>query len=409
MGKNKKKEAILKAAQHVFSEKGLRDATITEIAKKAGVVDSIIYHYFKNKEDLLYWALSGQIEIALEELTFHFEGIMGPVSKLGKMIWFHLYMNDFNKGNALIRKNLLFECRSNKDFYTHECRQTLQKYTRILVDILRLGIDQKYFRNDINVFVVRDIIFGFLDEESLACLSAGEISETLPDFEAIMDLILTMIEVRDQTPAPSGEKTNKADRVREAAKAVFAEKGFNKSTTMEIANRAGVAEGTIYEHYKNKQDLLFSIPREKFHSFRHQMDVAFRANDPLAQLRQMMWNHFLIFVSDRRFLQVYFNDVKLNKQFYTTESYPQYLRYLDPLYEILDQGKTKGVFKPNLDNRIYRNLFVGAFTHMAIRWFIQGNLSPLAVMEELTEACNLLCRAVLIAPQAASGGQMAIN
>ncbi len=399
MNKNNKKEVILKAAQEIFSEKGLRDATITEIAKKAGVVDSIIYHYFKNKEDLLYWALSGQIEIALAELTFHFEGIMGPVSKLGKMIWFHLYMNDFNKGNARIRKNLLFECRSNKDFYTHECRKTLQKYTRVLVDILRLGIDQNYFRHDINVFLVRDIIFGFLDEESLACLSAGEISETLPDFEAIMDLILNMIEARGETQSPTAEKTSKADLVQEAAKAVFAEKGFNKSTTIEIANRAGVAEGTIYEHYKNKQDLLFSIPRQKFQSYRKQMEAAFRSDDPLIQLRQMMWNHFLIFASDSRFLLVYFNDVKLNKQFYTTESYPQYLRYLDPLYEILEQGKQKGLFKQDLDNRIYRNLFVGAFTHMAIRWFVLDNLSPLRVMEEFTQACDLLCRAVLIHPQ----------
>ncbi|BBO86011.1 hypothetical protein DSCO28_65770 [Desulfosarcina ovata subsp. sediminis] len=398
MNKNKKKEAILKAAQEVFSEKGLRDATITEIARKAGVVDSIIYHYFKNKEDLLYWSLSEQMELALEELTFHFEGILGPVSKLGKMIWYHLYMNDFNTGNALIRKNLLFECRSNKQFYNHECRKTLQKYTRVLVEILRTGVDENFFRNDINILLVRDMIFGFLDEESLACLSAGEISETLPDFEAVMNLILTMIELRSETENPSSEKANKADLVREAAKSVFAEKGFNKSTTLEIANRAGVAEGTIYEHFKNKQDLLFSIPREKFQLYRHEMEEVYRSDDPLIQLRQIMRSHFLIFLSDIRFLLVYLNDVKLNKQFYTTEAYPQYLRYLDPLYEILEQGKQKGLFKQDLDNRIYRNLFVGAFTHMAIRWFIIGNLSPLAVMEEFNQACDLLCRAVLISP-----------
>ncbi|BBO86874.1 TetR/AcrR family transcriptional regulator [Desulfosarcina ovata] len=399
MNKNNKKEAILAVAQAIFTEKGLRDATITEIAKEAGVVDSIIYHYFKNKEDLLYWAFAEQMKLALKELYFHFEGIMGPVSKLGKMVWFHLYMNDFNKGNVRIHKNLFLECRSNKEFYNHECRKTLQKYTRVLVDILRLGIEENYFRNDINVLLVRDVIFGFLDEESLACLSAGEISETLPDFEAVMSLILTMIEVRSEAEAPSSGKASKADLVRDAAKAVFAEKGFNKSTTLEIANRAGVAEGTIYEHFKNKQDLLFSIPREKFQIYRHEMEEAYRSDDPLIQLRQIMRSHFLIFLSDIRFLLVYLNDVKLNKQFYTTEAYPQYLRYLDPLYEILEQGKQKGLFKQDLNNRIYRNLFVGAFTHMAIRWFIIGNLSPLTVMEEFNQACELLCRAVLISPQ----------
>ncbi|GAB6909559.1 hypothetical protein JCM12296A_54040 [Desulfosarcina cetonica] len=398
MSKNNKKEAILTAAQEIFAEKGLRDATITEIAKKAGVVDSIIYHYFKNKEDLLYWALAEQMELALKDLSFHFEGIMGPVSKLGKMVWFHLYMNDYNAGNARIRKNLLFECRSNKTFHQHESHKALQKYTRVLTDILHLGVEEGYFRSDLNLVLVRDMIFGFLDEESLACLSAHEISESLPDFDAIMGLILTMIEARPADGTPPSEKTNKADLVREAAKDVFAEKGFNKSTTLEIANRAGVAEGTIYEHFKNKQDLLFAIPREQFALYRRRMEEVHRSSDALIQLRQMMWSHFCIFVSDRRFLQVYLNDVKLNKNFYTTDAYPHFLHYLDPLYDILELGKRKRLFKPDLDNRIYRNLFVGAFTHMSIRWFIIGNSSPLTVMEEFGQACDLLCRAVLIDP-----------
>lgn len=341
MSKNNKKEAILTAAQEIFAEKGLRDATITEIAKKAGVVDSIIYHYFKNKEDLLYWALAEQMELALKDLSFHFEGIMGPVSKLGKMVWFHLYMNDYNAGNARIRKNLLFECRSNKTFHQHESHKALQKYTRVLTDILHLGVEEGYFRSDLNLVLVRDMIFGFLDEESLACLSAHEISESLPDFDAIMGLILTMIEARPADGTPPSEKTNKADLVREAAKDVFAEKGFNKSTTLEIANRAGVAEGTIYEHFKNKQDLLFAIPREQFALYRRRMEEVHRSSDALIQLRQMMWSHFCIFVSDRRFLQVYLNDVKLNKNFYTTDAYPPFPALPGPTLRHPRAGQTE--------------------------------------------------------------------
>jgi AcrR family transcriptional regulator len=396
VAKSNKKEEILKAAQEIFSEKGLRDSTITEIAKKAGVVDSIIYHYFKNKEDLLYCAFSEQMEHALKELAFYFKGIMGPVSKLGKMIWYHLYSNDFNTGNTQIRKNLLLECRSNQEFYKHESRNALKKYTQVLLDILAQGVDEGFFRKDLKLSVVRDMIFGLLDEESLACLSAREISETIPDFDAIMDMILAMIEARNDEDSANSEKPSKAALVLEAAQDVFAEKGYNKSTVLEIANRAGVAEGTIYEYFKNKQDLLFAIPKEKFQSYRQQIEGIFRSDDPIMQLRRIMWDHFCLFLSDKRFLLIHFNDVKLNKQFYTSEAYPYFLQYLDPLYEILELGKQKGVFRRNLDNRIYRNLFVGSFTHMAIRWFIHGNLSPLRVMEEFNDACILLCRAVTV-------------
>lgn len=57
-----RRKDILMAAQEVFSQKGLADSSISEIAKRAGVVDSIIYHYFKNKEDLLFYALADKLE-----------------------------------------------------------------------------------------------------------------------------------------------------------------------------------------------------------------------------------------------------------------------------------------------------------------------------------------------------------
>ncbi len=104
--KMEKKQAILRAAQEVFSEKGLEKATISEIAKKADVVDSIIYHYFTNKQDLLFSSIEELIEKSHEELLFQFKGVMGPVSQLGKMVWFHLYENDFSSGDA--RKMKIF-------------------------------------------------------------------------------------------------------------------------------------------------------------------------------------------------------------------------------------------------------------------------------------------------------------
>jgi AcrR family transcriptional regulator len=53
--------------------------------------------------------------------------------------------------------------------------------------------------------------------------------------------------------------TDKQMKILEAAVEIFAEKGFAASSTSEIAQRAGVAEGTIFRHYKTKKDLLISI------------------------------------------------------------------------------------------------------------------------------------------------------
>lgn len=45
----------------------------------------------------------------------------------------------------------------------------------------------------------------------------------------------------------------------EAAASVFAEKGFHPTTIKDIAREAGVADGTIYNYFKNKTDLLMGI------------------------------------------------------------------------------------------------------------------------------------------------------
>jgi AcrR family transcriptional regulator len=53
--------------------------------------------------------------------------------------------------------------------------------------------------------------------------------------------------------------TDKQIKIIQAAIELFSEKGYAGSSTSEIAQKAGVAEGTIFRHYKTKKDLLISI------------------------------------------------------------------------------------------------------------------------------------------------------
>ncbi|MBB5323911.1 AcrR family transcriptional regulator [Anoxybacillus tepidamans] len=56
-----------------------------------------------------------------------------------------------------------------------------------------------------------------------------------------------------------GKWSEKQIKILEAAIEMFAEKGYAATSTSEIAKRAGVAEGTIFRHYKTKKDLLLAI------------------------------------------------------------------------------------------------------------------------------------------------------
>lgn len=53
--------------------------------------------------------------------------------------------------------------------------------------------------------------------------------------------------------------TDKQKKILIAAIESFSEKGYAQTSTSEIAKKAGVAEGTIFRHYKTKKELLMSI------------------------------------------------------------------------------------------------------------------------------------------------------
>lgn len=64
-------------------------------------------------------------------------------------------------------------------------------------------------------------------------------------------------------PAPKTRRDGEATRQRllRAALELFTSQGFRATTTPEIAQRAGVAEGTIYRHFTGKEHLLNEVYR----------------------------------------------------------------------------------------------------------------------------------------------------
>ncbi|MBW4631358.1 MAG: TetR/AcrR family transcriptional regulator [Iphinoe sp. HA4291-MV1] len=59
------------------------------------------------------------------------------------------------------------------------------------------------------------------------------------------------------SPAPSETQTRV--RILDAAKRLFASQGFDGTTTRDLAQAAGVAEGTLFRHFPNKKAILIEI------------------------------------------------------------------------------------------------------------------------------------------------------
>jgi len=382
-----KRQKILDAAESIMSAKG-RSATISEISAAADVTDSMLYHYFKNKEDLLFSVTRERLRDALDKLEEQLQGIRDPVSQLSKLIWFQLYYYDTHPDYANL---LLFECRSSKDFMLHDAYNLIKRWSQIGQKILKKGISEGAFRNDLTLAIVRDAVFGLVDMENIQCMAARETPQAHTDLDAILDLVLPMLRP-DREHAPS--KNDKAGRILASALSVFAAKGYQNATIQEISKSAAVSEGTIYEYFKNKEDLLFSTLGRQFQNNLDLLDELFEVRTPLRKLKRFMRYHFTTYLTQPVFVKIFLFDAVYNPRFYVSNAYPPFKHYIESVYTILDEGKKDGSIRPEISNRVFRNLFMGIFSHMALRWLFTEKGRQTDKIEEINMAVNMLSRAV---------------
>jgi TetR/AcrR family fatty acid metabolism transcriptional regulator len=383
---------ILAAAEEVMSEKGLLASSVAEIARKAGVTDSVIYQYFKGKQDLLFSIPAERMKEVLTLLEEQLTGIQDVESRLRKLVWFHLRYNDTHRGYARL---LLLECRSSKDFYSTPAYELVRQYAEIFLSTLQQGVEQGKIRSDVDVRLIRDVILGTLDMENIGSLASGELTNGEDDFEAIMMLVNSMIAAQR---LPSDNKIDRMQEILKAAEQVFAEKDFNKATVAEIAKSAGVADGTIYEYFENKEDILFSIAVNRFDSYLSEVSEAFEIRNPPKKLRRLIKFHFSSFLREPRFLKIFLLQLQLNQRFYGSKAFDRFQRYFGLIEEVVEEGKAAGVFDPNANSRVFRNMFLGAFSHMALRWLILKQSTDTDRMEEINQATDLLESAVTGSP-----------
>ena len=81
-------------------------------------------------------------------------------------------------------------------------------------------------------------------------------------------------------------KLETRDRIRAAAAELFTRRGYNAATMRQIANRAHVGLGTLFNYAEDKRDLVFLIFNEELNAMTDDALAAPRAADPL--LEQLM-------------------------------------------------------------------------------------------------------------------------
>jgi len=175
-------------------------------------------------------------------------------------------------------------------------------------------------------------------------------------------------------PAPDEKIINsdKYQRILEAAIGVFAEQGFFNSTISRIAQAAGVADGTIYLYFKNKNDILLHFfnykSRHVFDTFRAEVD---QADDAASKLRNLIQTHLREFQKDRNMAVVFQAEARQIRYF---EVYIKDITnmYFDLVGEIVTQGQGEGLFRKDMDVSLVKRFILGTVDEVINTWLHAG-------------------------------------
>jgi AcrR family transcriptional regulator len=96
----------------------------------------------------------------------------------------------------------------------------------------------------------------------------------------------------------------------EAARKVFALKGFNEATVDDVAGAAGVAKGTVYLYYPSKRDIYFAALKFGIEQMYSRLDEELRrVSTPEEKLRTLIRVKLAYFDDNRDFFKIYYSEL----------------------------------------------------------------------------------------------------
>ena len=152
-----------------------------------------------------------------------------------------------------------------------------------------------------------------------------------------------------------------------AAATVFAAEGFERARISDIAREAGIAEGSIYNYFKNKSDLLVSIPRQAVQATLESMSTRMAAitdesSSPEQMLTTLVQNFIATIHQNAHIFRILLSALPTMSQSTREKYLNQVVLYgMTMLESYFKEQIDHGVFRRELNPSTLSRAFVGMF------------------------------------------------
>ncbi|MCX7570043.1 TetR/AcrR family transcriptional regulator [Tumebacillus sp. DT12] len=168
------------------------------------------------------------------------------------------------------------------------------------------------------------------------------------------------------------KNSEKYEAILSAAVKVIGQAGYHNAPISKIAREAGVADGTVYLYFKNKEDILISILRETIGTIVDRIQEELPGvEDPVKALHLVVTVYFETLGKSTDLAM--FTQVHLRQS--NAEMRKQIGEIIRPYYSIIDDiirmGVDSGEFRDH-DLRIARRMIFGTMDETVTAWILTG-------------------------------------
>jgi TetR/AcrR family transcriptional regulator, fatty acid metabolism regulator protein len=149
-----------------------------------------------------------------------------------------------------------------------------------------------------------------------------------------------------------------------AARTVFTEKGYNEALISDIAERAGVVEGSIYRFFTNKRDLLVKMVEHWYEEMLARDDEQFASiRGTWNRIRFVVHHHLASIRREPALSRLVFQELRPDPEYRKTRLFQLNQAYTHRIIDIVRAAAATGEFRSDVSASLVRDIIYGAVEH----------------------------------------------
>jgi TetR/AcrR family transcriptional regulator, fatty acid metabolism regulator protein len=149
-----------------------------------------------------------------------------------------------------------------------------------------------------------------------------------------------------------------------AARAVLTEKGYDDALISDIAERAGVVEGSIYRYFTNKRDLLVRVVEHWYEEMLARDDEQFAGvRGTWNRIRFIVHHHLMTIRREPALSRLVFQELRPDPSYRKTRLFQLNQAYTHRLIEVIKAAAAEGELRDDIPPSLVRDMVYGCIEH----------------------------------------------